>query len=382
MHRRRFLKIAGSTSIIAAAGVTGFAVTRSPTEALKPWQDAGSLYSDPLRWALSYAILSPNPHNRQPWLVDLKNETDAVLYCDLERLLPVTDPFSRQIVIGLGCFLEMFSIAASNQGYDAEIQYFPDGNSSKKLDKRPIAYLSLKKQSGLVADPLFTHSLSRRTNREPYDLSRSVSDTTLQSLKGVSGGDVKVGATNNGPLLDKLRLLTKDAMITEFRTTDAHQESIDLMRIGRTEIENNPDGISLGGTFLEFLRLAGILTRENLANPNSSAFHTGVSIVEENAMSSMGFIWINTADNDRMSQIEAGRAYMRIALQATAAKLAIQPMSQAIQEYASVAPYYKSVHASLVEQAGDRVQMLARIGYGANTNLSPRWPLMTRVMDN
>ena len=68
---------------------------------------AGSQYTDPIRRALSFAILAPNPHNRQPWVVDLKSDTEAVLTCDLQRLLPATDPISRQIVIGLGCFLEL-----------------------------------------------------------------------------------------------------------------------------------------------------------------------------------------------------------------------------------------------------------------------------------
>ncbi|MCF6262494.1 MAG: hypothetical protein L3J24_02755 [Xanthomonadales bacterium] len=383
MHRRKFLKIAGSASVIVAATAgTGFFLTRSPTDALKPWKNAGSIYSDPIRWALSYAILAPNPHNRQPWLVDLISDTDAVLYCDPDRLLPVTDPFSRQIVIGLGCFLELFSIAASNQGYQAGIRYFPEGEPGEKLDRRPIAYLSLKQQPDLKADPLFTQCLNRQTNRSPFDTSRQVSDTTLQGLSEVSVGDVRVAVTNSEKLRDELRVLTRDAMVTEFRTADAYQESVDLMRIGRAEIERNPDGIFLSGAFLESLRLAGILTRENLADPNSKAFQTGLSMVEENTMSAMGFIWINTLGNERISQIEVGRAYMRIALQASAEKLAIQPMSQALQEYSAVEPYYKTIHASLAQQPGERVQMLARIGYAANTGPTPRWPLEARIMES
>ena len=233
-----------------------------------------------------------------------------------------------------------------------------------------------------MADPLLDQCLNRHTNRNPYDTSRGISDVTLQGLGTVFCGDVGFGATNGGKLLDELRILSRDAMFTEFRTPDAYQESIDLMRIGRAEIENNPDGISLGGAFLESLQLVGILTRENLANPESKAFQTGLAMVEENAMSSMGFIWITTIGNDRNVQIDTGRAYMRIALQAAADKLAIQPMSQALQEYSSVQPYFKSIHNSLTNQAGERVQMLARIGYAKNADLAPRWPLATRILEN
>ena len=90
MNKRNFLKIAGCSSIILAAtgaGVGAFISTRTPKAALLPWERAGSGYSDPIRNALSYAILAPNPHNRQPWVVDLISPTEAVLICDLQRLL-------------------------------------------------------------------------------------------------------------------------------------------------------------------------------------------------------------------------------------------------------------------------------------------------------
>ena len=382
MNRRKFLKIAGSTGIIVAAGGVGFVATRTPTGALKPWKNVGSLYSDPMRRALSYAILAPNPHNRQPWLVDLKSDTEAVLTCDLDRLLPATDPFSRQIVIGLGCFLELFSIAAANQGYRADIRYFPDGEPDKEMDRRPIAHLSLKKQEGLAADPLFAHTLNRHTNRNPYDTNRAIGDGLLRRLHDVTGDSVRVGTAGGGKLLKDLRILTRDAMQAEIRTPEAYQESIDLMRIGRTEIEANPDGISLGGAFLETLSLTGVLTRQSLADPASRAYQIGLDMIDEGSMSSMGFVWINTEGNDRTSQIEAGRAYMRIALQVTADGLAMQPMSQALQEYAAMAPYYETIHDWLATKAGERVQMLARLGYAGNTGPAPRWPLETRVEDS
>jgi len=376
------MKIAGSTSVIVAAGVGGFVATRTPTDALKPWENAGSLYSDPMRRALSYAILAPNPHNRQPWIVDLKSGTEAVLTCDLDQLLPATDPFSRQIVIGFGCFLELFSIAAADQGYRADIRYFPDGEPGDALDRRPIAHLSLKKQEGLSGDPLFAQTLRRHTNREPYDTSRVVGDDVLQRLRNAATGKVRVGTANGGTLLKDLRVLTKDAMLAEVGTPDAYRESIDLMRIGRTEIEANPDGIALGGAFLEALNLTGVLTRESLADPTSRSYQMGLAMIEEGAMASMGFVWINTKSDDRAAQIEAGRAYMRVALQVAADNLAMQPMSQALQEYAAMAPYYETIHDKLADQLGERVQMLARLGYAEDTGPAPRWPLETRVKEN
>ncbi len=379
MNRRKFLKIAGSTGVIVAAAGAGFALTRTPSGALEPWQAAGNAYADPMRRALSYAILAPNPHNRQPWIVDLKSDTEAVLTCDLGRLLPETDPFSRQIVIGLGCFLELFSLAARQQEYGADITYFPKGEPGADLDSRPIAHLVLTKQSGLAPDPLFAQVMNRHTNRNPYDTERTISADVLQRLQNAAADNVQTGTIGGGQLLGDLRTLTRDAMVTEIQTPAAHGESIKLMRIGRREIEANPDGISLGGAFLETLKLAGMLTRNSLADPQSSAFQTGIDMMNEGAMSAMGFVWINTAGNSRTAQIDAGRAYMRVALQAAADGLAMQPMSQALQEYPAMRPYYERTHKALTKGSGERVQMLARLGYASEVGPSPRWPLATRM---
>ena len=379
MRRRKFLKIAGSATVILAAGTAGFVATRSPTGALQPWKTAGAGYPDPMRRALSYAILAPNPHNRQPWIVELKGETEAVLTCDRDRLLPQTDPFGRQIVIGLGCFLEQFSIAASANGYRADIQVFPEGQPNDALDDRPIARPSLIAQPDVEADPLFAQILKRHTNRNPHDLQRPISAETLSRLHAATPANVQIGTTHDGPMLDDLRTLTRDAMLAEMATPEAHRESVDLMRIGRAEIEANPDGISLGGPLLDGLNLVGILTRESLADPTSRAFQSGLDMIRKSAMASAGFIWINTAGNDRIAQIEAGRAYMRVALGATAQGLALQPMSQALQEYAAMAPFFRAVHEKLTSRPGERVQMLARLGYATDVGPSPRWPLDSRL---
>jgi hypothetical protein len=46
--------------------------------------------------ALSFALLAPNHHNRQPWIVDLGAAHTVTLYADTGRLLPETDPFSAR----------------------------------------------------------------------------------------------------------------------------------------------------------------------------------------------------------------------------------------------------------------------------------------------
>ncbi len=57
---------------------------------LAPWTVAP--HADPRIAAAAWAVLSPNPHNRQPWLLRLIGQDSLALHGDLDRRLPVTDP--------------------------------------------------------------------------------------------------------------------------------------------------------------------------------------------------------------------------------------------------------------------------------------------------
>ena len=161
VSRRGVLGLIGGGTIVAAgAGAGGFALTRTPETALAPWSAAGQ-YSDPRKRALSYAILAPNPHNRQPWLVDIDQPDTVILYRDKARDLPHTDPHARQLTIGLGCFLELMTIAAGETGHGVDLDLFPEGEAG------PVAVARF--QGGGKRDPLFGQVMLRRSCKEPFE---------------------------------------------------------------------------------------------------------------------------------------------------------------------------------------------------------------------
>ncbi len=129
--------------------------------------------------ALSWALLAPNPHNRQPWLADLSEDGAITLYVDTDRLLPHTDPFNRQITIGLGCFLELLRMAAAEDGYRTDMTLFPQGSSATALDNRPIARIAMTADPAVERDPLFAWVFARRSNKEPFDTTRSLAPEVL-----------------------------------------------------------------------------------------------------------------------------------------------------------------------------------------------------------
>lgn len=139
MNRRNFLNILGGGTILAAAGSAGFLFSRTPTKALEPWAGA-TTYTDPIKRALAHALLAPNPHNRQPWLVDLSQEGQVTIHRDTTQDLPMIDPLNRQIFIGMGCFLETLRIAATETGHVVDFDILPQG------EEGPIAVAKFSKR--------------------------------------------------------------------------------------------------------------------------------------------------------------------------------------------------------------------------------------------
>ncbi|MEL6290089.1 MAG: twin-arginine translocation pathway signal protein, partial [Pseudomonadota bacterium] len=333
MNRRQFLAVAGGGVVLAAGAAVGTGATRTPSTALRPWSDAGSLYEEPRRKALSFAILAPNPHNRQPWLVDLATPETIVLRADRDRLLPHTDPFNRQITIGLGCFLELLDMAAAADGYRVSIDVFPDGASATALDDRPVAVVRFSQDPTAAPDPLFAHVLARRSLKEPYDTRRQVADGVLRRLEQAGRHGTRIGTTNDAATVSALRTLTSAALDIELQTPRTFKESVDLFRIGHREIDANPDGIDFSGPLFELLHLTGQMTREGTLDTTSSMFAQGRAAVLENTVTAMAHVWQITRTNTRADQIAAGRDWVRINLAATAAGVSTQPLSQALQEY-------------------------------------------------
>ena len=138
-------------------------------------------------------------------------------------------------------------------------------------------------------------------------------------------------------LVQDLRALTWTAWMVEANTHAAFKESVDLMRIGKAEIEANPDGIALGGPLLEAMALMGLLSREQMLNPASGAFRAGIDKYRPIIATAMGYGWIVSRANARTDQLEAGRVYVRMNLQAALAGLSMHPVSQALQEFPEMA---------------------------------------------
>ena len=372
--RRNFLKVAGGAVVITAVSAAGLTqCDLMPNEAIEAWRGPRSRSGDPRVVALAYALLAPNPHNRQPWIVDLREAGAITFYCDRERLLPETDPFSRQITVGCGAFLELLRMAAADMGFRAEVISFPGGVWPEgQIGDAPICRVSFVADREIKRDPLFAHVLKRRTNRQAFALTEVPRSAAMEIGDAMRDLPVRYDWTGEGTRLIGLREIAQRAWAIEVKKDSTYLESVKLFRITGSEIAQNRDGLSFHGPMFWWLNKLGLFSRETAMDP--FARNQALTLIETQ-LKTPAFGWIVTSANDRQSQLVAGAAYVRANLKATALRFAMQPLSQALQEFPEMLSVLAQHKIAVGAAATETVQMFFRFGRAAQAEPSPRRPL-------
>jgi hypothetical protein len=382
--RRRFIRLAGGGAVLAAASPALLSACAGgmPDAALAPWAEPVDAL-DTRHFMLAHALLAPNPHNRQPWLADLGRPGEISLRCDGDRLLPQTDPFGRQILIGCGAFVELAVLAAAQRGRAVRVIGFPDGEPPADALPRGtvVARLLLGEPGSAEPDPLFALIRERRTHKGAYDSQRPLPAPVWQRLQAAAGAvaaqaPLQLGQVQAPAGLVALRHLTRVAFEVESLTPATYLESARLMRIGPREIEAHRDGISLTGTMPRLLSAVGLFDRFEVPTRGSDA-HRRMAAYWKPMETGSGFFWMATRGNRRPDQLAVGRAFVRSQLQATADGVAMHPLSQALQEFPAMREARQAAHAALgLDPAVHTLQMLCRVGFALEAaGHSPRRPL-------
>lgn len=384
MNRRHFIHLAGGGLVWGASASLAGCSSELPVEAVSAWSGPPEAGGDLRRWLLGYAILAPHSHNLQSWLVDLRQPDEITLYCDLARLLPETDPQSRQIMISQGTFLELLDLAARRKGLRADVELFPLGDfGAGAPDKRPTARVRLTPDAGVRPDPLFDQILARRTNRGAYQ-EREPAAAALQAIAAsVAPHPVRTGfvGSSQPALLKQHRDIAAEAWRIELVTPRTIMESYKVLRVGPREIAQHRDGLSINTPMVRAMAAVGLFDRSK--PPAADDMATTGQIREFNAKlaTTPAFFWMVTEGNDRKTQINAGRAYARAQLAATSQGLAMQPLSQALQEYPEQARPYADIHALLqAPPPRHTVQMWSRLGHAVPVGPAPRRSVESHIM--
>ncbi len=388
MQRRAFVQLLGS-GVILGPGLAGCSAGM-PAEAVAAWAEAGRevpggpAAGDPRLWALSFAVLAPHSHNLQSWLVDISRPGEIELRCDLARLLPETDPLSRQIMMSQGTFIELLDIALRERGQRAAIQLFPEGAPGpEKLDTRPVARIRVTPDAAVARDALFAQIRRRHTNRAAYDPKRTIAAGAWQAMaeaarpQGMKVGHIDASDT---AALGRHRAIANEAWRIELITPRTFVESLKVMRVGAAEVVKHRDGLTLLDPMVVALDKLGLFSRDSAPGPDSYAVRSQIKDFAQKMDSTAAFLWLTSEGNQRATQVNAGRAYARVQLAGTAAGLVMQPLSQALQEYAEVAGPYADIHRLLgAAPPRQTVQMWARVGHAASAGPAPRRGLQAHL---
>ncbi|HDZ16858.1 MAG TPA: hypothetical protein ENH75_01115 [archaeon] len=329
-------------------------------------------YDDVRLKMLSYAILAPNPFNKQPWHLLLKNKNEINLYIDPDRLLPMTDPLHRLIYASQGTFLELLSIAAKEFGYKPTIQLFPEGiDPVEKTGKSPMASIIIAKTK-VEKDDLFSQIPLRVTNHRPSK-GPPITEEELNILqKSYSEKNYPMRFITDAEKISKIANLMSEAFKIEVYTERTYAETPKMFRFNADEVATYRDGFSY-----ENMGVTGNVKffAEKFSGRDKSFSESfkkrTVNSVEKNAHSAKVFGIMFTQENNRIEQVEIGRRYARVHLMATKLNLSMQMMSQILEEYEELVEVQKKF-LEIIKPYTGVPQLIFRIGHAKPTPHSPR----------
>ncbi len=382
LSRAGFLKASGGFLTATALGqycTTG--ANRYPSGTSDPLQSAQSAGLDsPILQILNAGISAPNPHNTQAWKFRILSPTEALLYVDETRVLPQTDPTTRQVHMGQGCFLEIAAVSAGQVGYDASVDLFPENYKASDAGNKPVASIKLTPSSN--KDPLYPFVANRHTVRAAYD-GPAITHREYQTLASLASPHVsELRATPAADLKQHLEFHMSgfEAEMKDFNTAE---ESRLWFRIGNDEIYSKRDGISLAGNGITGFQKWFIETFFLSHDPKDYYDPDGQKIFmdryRENLFTAKGQVLFITKTNTVKDWVLCGRDYARYQLAAASLGLVMRPTSQLMQEFASMQPLAQKYNEFVGVKSPAKIQINALIGRADVDFLSPRRPLQDMI---
>ena len=349
---------------------------------LEPWsKDYAAKYADPRVSLAAGGLLAASNHNMQPWKIRLdKGDPMAFyLYADSSRMTKEVDPRARQMMISQGTFLEYVAVAGEKEGWNAAIALFPDGaydesQLAQSMDRKPVAKITLSKAQA-KSSPLYDALFLPDTNREAYRAER-LSSSQVSALEALSNGSsVAVRVYQGRPDLDKIGGYAMQSAEIEAGVARVMEESDAIFRANESQKNKYRYGYSVEGQGTSGLMkpvLQGLLTVFPSLNSGGAASQNFISYTRASVDGTPAYAMIVTPANSRFAQVESGMLYSRLVLTGHTLGLAMQPLSQTLEEYPEMkAPYtgFRQAYAP----GGGTVQMLFRLGRPAkDTPLSMR----------
>ncbi len=308
---------------------------------------------------LYLASLAPSGHNTQPWVVRILEPNHWVIGSDKKRWLPAVDPENRELLLGIGAFIENLVLAAGTFGYEVDIQI----TANSPLDP-DIAEIRLKK--GKTSDFPLERIRKRRTVRSGY----TDQEIKAEDLKYITRHDARSCVVpnapsphsfyfpNNSPQGKYLQEGTIAANRAQAFRDPAQEELASWIRWSNKDARQYRNGLT--SESMEIRGFAGWYVR-NFYNRESvlkkSFREQTVDIVSKQVKTCGGWLVVTSADSNIPTLIDYGRVFENMLLKVRERMIGIHPMTQMLEE----APWKDKVAKEL--GLGGEVQWILRIGY-------------------
>jgi hypothetical protein len=362
MNRRNFLKLSGEGMLLLGglsmiSGCSGLKRNDLPQFNAEKESIIG-LEKDEAE-VLYLASLAPSGHNTQPWTVKVLGPKHWIIGSDKKRWLPAVDPENRELLLGIGAFIENLVIAAGAFGYKADIQVI-----AKNPSDPDIVDIQLKK--GRTFDFPLEKIRKRRTVRSGYgDQEIKAEDLkyiTKHVIKSCTVVDVPSPHSfyfpNTSPQGRYLQEGTIEANRKQAFRDPAQEELANWIRWSNKEGRTHRNGLTpesmeikgMGGLFVRsFYDRASVLKK--------SFREQTVDIVSKQVKTCGGWLIITSQDSSIPTLIEYGRVWENMLLKIREKMIAIHPMTQMLEEE----PWKKQIAKEL--GLNGEVQWILRTGY-------------------
>jgi hypothetical protein len=270
--------------------------------------------NNPLAAAASFAAQAPSIHNTQPWHWRIRHEI-ADLHGDTRRQLNISDPDRRLLTLSCGAALHhaLIGLAAVGQGYELELLPSP-GNPMHLARIRHTGTREAPADAARLFDAIGARHTDRRLLKPetvPPSALKEFENVASQFLSGLQP-------------LDRDQVLELAAAISRAQRDEvddvAVRRELDVIAgISPTERVGIPD--------------ANIPARHTMTTvPTRDFGHVGTLPVNDLNDEAATYALIYGFDDDPRAWLRAGQALSAVWLEATDRRIALLPLSAAVEE--------------------------------------------------
>jgi len=316
---------------------------------------------------VEYARWCPTVHNLQPHQIKIISETEAELYYNPARLLPVGDPNSIFVTIAMGIFVEHLSIAAAPLGTKVEIvKVFNPITTSASTQ---TLFAKLKLSTTLEIEELDRELITkRRTSRLHYDRKPLKSDTLDKIKKEAEKFEHEFFSSSDKELVDSVIELNQQTLFEDLASKQDREELDHLFRYTEEDAETKKDGLwakcmCFSGSLMKSIfrhheKWEKGLRKKILANHYKASFKGTTTIC-----------WFGGKFNNTNDWLNAGRMLARNWLLITKENAYIHPFGSLITNSGA----YKKINEKFTQPKEDKkIWMIFRAGYSKEPTRSFR----------